>query len=668
MLFFTATDGTNGTELYRSDGTAGGTLMVKDINPGSTGSYPAYLTNVKGTLFFSATDGVSGEELWKSDGTAGGTLMVRDVNPGSASSSPSDLTNVDGLLYFAARGAGGVELWQSDGTAAGTFLVMDINPGSTGSYPADLTRCNGTLFFRANDDVHGPEPWVLPGSIASLAVSGFPATTTAGVAHTFTVTALNPAGSTDTGYTGTVHFTSSDPQAVLPADYTFTSADQGTHSFTATLRTAGTRSITATDTQTESDTGTEFGILVSPAAASTFTVAGFPSPISAGQAGAFTVTARDPYGNLATGYTGTVHFTSSDLQAVLPADATLTSGAGQFSATLKTVGYQSLTATDSLSAAITGSQAGIQVVPLATITGPSAGALGQTLTFTLAAAGDPPGTAFTFRIDWNGDGIVDQTVTGLSGTTASHSYATSGWQSIRLTATDPGGFTSPAASAAVNVLPVSVSIQADPANTARQMLVIDGTAGSDSIVLGTGASNGVTLSFAGTALGNILPSNGNPFALVIVLGEGGNDTLDARALAVNCVLVGGSGNDTLYGGSGRNLLIGGAGGDTLFAGSAGDILIGGPTSYDANLSALAFIMAEWGRTDVDYLTRVKHLNGSLGGGLNGAYLLNSTTVFDDNTVDVLYGGAGMDWFFAHQNGRNRDKVIGQTSGEVVTGI
>src|SRR5207249_8542485 len=123
---------------------------------------------------------------------------------------------------------------------------------------------------------------------------------------------------------------------------------------------------------------------------------------------------------------------------------------------------------------------------------------------------------------------------------------------IRLTATDPGGFTSPAASQSVNILPVSVTIQTDPANTTRQMLVIDGTASSDGIVLGTGANNGVTLSFNGTALGNILPTTGSPFALVVVLGEGGNDTLDTRGLTVSSVLAGGAGSDTLSGGSGRN--------------------------------------------------------------------------------------------------------------------
>jgi len=79
-------------------------------------------------------------------------------------------------------------------------------------------------------------------------------------------------------------------------------------------------------------------------------------------------------------------------------------------------------------------------------------------------------------------------------------------------------------------------------------------------------------------------------------------------------------------------------------------------------------MAEWDRTDVSYATRVGQLNGSLSGGLNGPYLLNATTVHDDNTTDLLYGGAGMDWFFAHLSGTKSDRVNGQTSGEVVTNI
>src|SRR5205807_1151671 len=100
-----------------------------------------------------------------------------------------------------------------------------------------------------------------------------------------------------------VHFTSSDGQAALPADYTFTSMDAGQHSFSATLKTSGSQSLTATDTATNTITGTQTGITVNPAAASSFIVSGYPSPITAGTANNFTVTAKDPYGNTATGYT-----------------------------------------------------------------------------------------------------------------------------------------------------------------------------------------------------------------------------------------------------------------------------------------------------------------------------------------------------------------------------
>src|SRR5205814_5646758 len=110
---------------------------------------------------------------------------------------------------------------------------------------------------------------------------------------------------------------STDSQAVLPADYTFTATDSGVHSFVATLKTSGTQAITATDTVSSSITGSR-NITVNPAAASSLVVAGFPALITAGVAGNFTVTLRDPYNNVATGYTGTVHFTSSDAQAILP--------------------------------------------------------------------------------------------------------------------------------------------------------------------------------------------------------------------------------------------------------------------------------------------------------------------------------------------------------------
>src|SRR5262249_56638389 len=88
---------------------------------------------------------------------------------------------------------------------------------------------------------------VSPAATSGVVVSGYPSTTTAGDVHTFTVTAVDRFGNTTPGYAGTVHLTSSDGQADLPADYTFVSGDKGTHAFSATLKTAGSRSITATD-------------------------------------------------------------------------------------------------------------------------------------------------------------------------------------------------------------------------------------------------------------------------------------------------------------------------------------------------------------------------------------------------------------------------------------
>jgi len=121
----------------------GAALLVKDINPsgGTTPASPSLLTNVNGTLFFRAYDDVHGYELWKTDGTAMGTVLVKDINPGIADSSPYGLTNINGKLYFGANdGVNGEEIWKSDGTPAGTVLVKDIRAGAADSVH---TLCGG---------------------------------------------------------------------------------------------------------------------------------------------------------------------------------------------------------------------------------------------------------------------------------------------------------------------------------------------------------------------------------------------------------------------------------------------------------------------------------------------------------------------------------------------
>jgi len=96
-------------------------VMVADINPGNNSSNPSRLVNVGGTLFFRADDGINGPQLWRSDGTAAGTVMVKNLDPGG--SFPARLTNVNGVLEFFALDGSSVGLWRSDGTAAGTIEI-----------------------------------------------------------------------------------------------------------------------------------------------------------------------------------------------------------------------------------------------------------------------------------------------------------------------------------------------------------------------------------------------------------------------------------------------------------------------------------------------------------------------------------------------------------------
>jgi len=158
-----------GPELWVSDGTEAGTRRVKDINTTGQfgGSLIRELTNFNGTLFFNADDGTNGSELWKSDGTEAGTVMVKDIRSGSSPSGPRYLTNVNGTLFFSANdGIHGHELWKSNGTEAGTVLVKDIRSDSYSAYAYHLTNVNGTLFFRANDGTYGNELWKSDGTEA----------------------------------------------------------------------------------------------------------------------------------------------------------------------------------------------------------------------------------------------------------------------------------------------------------------------------------------------------------------------------------------------------------------------------------------------------------------------------------------------------------------------
>jgi ELWxxDGT repeat protein len=166
-LYFTARDATNGYELWKSDGTAAGTVLLKDINLGTNNSSPQNFFNLNNTLYFAARDATNGDELWKSDGTAAGTVLLKDIYPGTNGSSPQSFFNFNNTLYFKAGDAtNGGELWKSDGTAAGTVLLKDIYPGIYNSFSNNFTNLNNTLYFTADDGTNGDELWKSDGTAA----------------------------------------------------------------------------------------------------------------------------------------------------------------------------------------------------------------------------------------------------------------------------------------------------------------------------------------------------------------------------------------------------------------------------------------------------------------------------------------------------------------------
>ena len=159
---------------------------------------------------------------------------------------------------------------------------------------------------------------VTPGPAATLLVGGISAPITAGASSAFTVETKDAFGNRATAYLGTVAFTTSDAQGTVPGPHSFTAADGGFYSASVVLRTAGSQSLSAADTTNSAIAGSLSGIVVNPASAITLTLTGIPGAVTVGDSNAATVTAYDSYNNVATGYVGTVHFSSSDPRASLP--------------------------------------------------------------------------------------------------------------------------------------------------------------------------------------------------------------------------------------------------------------------------------------------------------------------------------------------------------------
>ncbi len=166
LLYFVSRTTESGEELWKTNGTAAGTTLVKDIYSGTTSSYPQDLTFVKGMLYFNAASKNAGTELWQSAGSESDTKMVTQINKASTSYSGPNFYNgiafantfmgatsapAGKWLYFSAtQPESGYELYKTDGTSAGTSLVKDIIPGESSSDPTTFLTRNGVVYFIAS--------------------------------------------------------------------------------------------------------------------------------------------------------------------------------------------------------------------------------------------------------------------------------------------------------------------------------------------------------------------------------------------------------------------------------------------------------------------------------------------------------------------------------------
>jgi len=383
----------------------------------------------------SVTGSITGNATVMVNPAAAASLVVAGYpSPVTAGIANSFTVTAEDQLGNIAAGYTGTVHFASSALKAVVPVDYTFTAGDAGVHVfSAILRSAGSQSLSAMDTVDnslsGSQVGIIinPAATNHLVLSQFPSKTTAGVSQSFRVTAQDAFGNTTPGYTGTVTFRSTDGQAVLPANYMFISADAGVHSFSATLKTDGSQSITATDTATSGIKGSQSGIAVDPAAASKLVVSGYSPSTIAGACHSFTVTAKDAFGNTASGYSGTVAFTSSDGQAVLPATypfSTSDAGVHTFTATLNTTGAQAITATDMASPLITGTQSGITVSPLgaattyyASLTGSDSnpGTLSQPFaTINHAVRGLKPGDTLLIRAGTYAESLVNAIPGGIS--------------------------------------------------------------------------------------------------------------------------------------------------------------------------------------------------------------------------------------------------------------
>ena len=325
------TFGKQGLEVYLAGGDATSAALYPNLGTTNDGKIVVIgqhtATNTWALARFN-TDGT----LDKSFGNSGEEITQFNGNLGRVSIDPSGRILVISMGKTLAR-------FNADGTPDNIFGSGGRETPLSGSfadvavYPNTGTANDGNIVVVGQSGNNILVARFLSASSPSITASGYPTTITAGSAGSFTIAAYDPLGNPNPGYTGTIHFTSSDPNAKLPADYTFTAADQGSHTFSATFETGGPQSITAKDTANGLIAGTDGGIVVNVsvsfgATAETISENADTFSIPVNLANVSTVDTSIPYTLGGTASAGSDYTLTTDTTLVIPAGQTTGSIAG----------------------------------------------------------------------------------------------------------------------------------------------------------------------------------------------------------------------------------------------------------------------------------------------------------------------------------------------------
>ena len=670
ILYFPAFgSGNTGEELWRSDGTTAGTYILKNFL-GSSSSYPSSITNAGGTIYFSAyyrptPTSENSRELYKSDGTADGTVFLKDIKPGGGpadgSSEPSNFFAYNGFTYFQADdGVHGIELWRTDGTTAGTTLWSDFFPGAATSSPAPLAVFNGFMYFRADNGVTGHALWRTDGTAAGTTlVKDFSATAGGGPSGIFVLNGKMYFSAKDDTYgwelwksdgttAGTVLAADINPGPADSSPNTFYSLDGSTLLFLATHADSGTEywrygnlaptdiHLTPASVDENSPVASPIGVLsaTDPDLGDTHTFSFVPGPGSTDN--------------------GKFQIVGSELRLLAPANYEAKSS---YSIRVRATDSEGATVDKIITIAVND----VNEAPAVTISAPVdgfAGVRAQARVFRLVATDEDPvdQTAnFSFSVDW-GDGSIE-TVTGPSGMMATHVFKSAGDFTITVSATDSRG-----SAGAQTTRTQTIRVTELQSGT----LAVGGTPGDDAFSLArTATARQLAVTLNGANLGSFVTTGaarvygGDGVNGVTVAGSGGAETFALTPGGVTAAGVTISLDSAAL--TGVN---GGGGMDTISATNSANVwAITGPAAATLNsqvsLTGIEILVGGSGEDTFD-LTSGAIFAGTLKGGagldsvigpdavntwsLTGpaAGRLNSGTGNTFAEIETLVGGAGAD--------------------------